>query len=260
MYRKRAPKGARFVPWEGERCNGLNGAMSIRPKRSGGEAPAPRFAREHALRAALRHLEEAISFNRRASQFDPKHATPLVVMGYHFTALGRYPEAEFVLNQAARLNPVDEHAHYYLGLGKLFRGSPQEAIAHFEDSAYVFRLTGLAIAYHQLGDRRKSDQALKTLRERYGHILPYQLAEVYAFRGESDLAFQWLDRSCQLHDASIMYLLWDPLLFNLHSDPRFTTVLQRVHLPLTLHPPTPPLGTSASRHSSPDGQPTMIKG
>jgi TolB-like protein/DNA-binding winged helix-turn-helix (wHTH) protein/tetratricopeptide (TPR) repeat protein len=194
------------------------------------------------LRAALGHLEEAVSLNRRASQVDPRHATPLVVMGYHLTALGRYEEAERLLTQAAHLNPSDDHVHYYLGLGKLFRGNPREAIAHFEDSAFAFRLTGLAIAQHQLGDRTKSDQALKTLRERYGHILPYQLAEVHAFRGERDLAFQWLERSCQLHDASLMYLLWDPLLLNLRGDPRYTAVLQKVHLPLAPIPPAPALG------------------
>ncbi len=36
MHRKRAPKGARGVSGEGNRRNGINGAMTIRPKRSEG--------------------------------------------------------------------------------------------------------------------------------------------------------------------------------------------------------------------------------
>lgn len=240
-------KYAHWWDWNG-------GALDLeRGAAAGARDTADYLVRMARLRAALGHLEEAIVLTKRASQIDPRHATPLVVMGYHLTALGRFEEAERVLTQAARLDPTDEHAHYYLGLGKLLRGRPQEALAHFEDSAYVFRLTGQAIAYHQVGDRKHSDQALKTLRERYGHILPYQVAEVYAFRGEREQAFQWLDRSCQVHDASIMYLLWDPLLHTLHGDPRFTAVLTKVHLPLTPIPPALPLGSVARRNPSHPG-------
>lgn len=182
------------------------------------------------LKAALGHLEEAVELGRRASELDPADPTPLLVMGYHLIALGRFQEGERVLSQASSLDPTEEHISYYRGLGKLLQGKPRDALRHFEDSAYVFRLTGLAMAYHRLGEQKQSKEQLDLLRSRYAHIQPYQVASVHAFRGETDEAFAWLDRACQLHDASLMYLKWDPLLRNLHQDPRWQVLLQRVHL------------------------------
>jgi serine/threonine-protein kinase len=183
------------------------------------------------LQAALGDLEGAIALARRAARLEPAQVTPLLVMAYHLTALDRFEEAERTLDQIVLIRPDNEHAHYYLGLGKLLRGRPGEAIRHFDDSAYVFRLTGQAMAWHALGNRARSDQFLELLRQRYGHIYPYNIANVHAYRGEKDQAFQWLDRACDQHDASLMYLLWDPLLRGLHGDPRFKALLKRVNLP-----------------------------
>jgi serine/threonine-protein kinase len=151
-------------------------------------------------------------------------------MGYHLIGQRRYDRASEVLAQAVRNWPLDEHAHYYLGLVELLQGRPAQALPHFEDSAHVLRLTGLAVAHHSLGDRAASERDLRLLIERYGHILPYQAAEVYAWRGEPDLAFRWLDRTLELHDASVMYLKFDPLLDSLRGDPRFAAVLAKVNL------------------------------
>ncbi|HSE11840.1 MAG TPA: tetratricopeptide repeat protein, partial [Rudaea sp.] len=153
------------------------------------------------------------------------------VMGYHYTALGRYDRAREALTQAVRNVPLDEHAHYYLGLGELLQGRPAAALPHFEDSAHFLRLTGLAMAHHSLGDSAASNQDLQMLISRYAHILPYQVAEVYAWRGENDKAFEWLDRSYELHDASFILCEFDPLLRGLHSDPRYAALLKKLGLP-----------------------------
>lgn len=183
------------------------------------------------LRAATGRMDEALAATARAGEVDPMGAG-LHVRGYHMIANGDYAQAAKVLGRALQLSPDDEHAHYYLGLGELLQGRPQLAITHFENSAHVLRLTGMALAMHALDDRVESDRYLELLISRYGHILPYQAAEVHAWRGESDLAFQWFDRSCELHDASIMYLQFDPLLGKLRGDPRFDELLRRVNLPV----------------------------
>ncbi len=152
-------------------------------------------------------------------------------MGYHYIGQGNFELARNALTQAIHNVPLDEHAHYYLGLAELLQGRAGQAIPHFEDSAHVLRLTGLALAQHSLGDAAASERQLQLLIARYGHILPYQAAEVYAWRGERDNAFAWLDRAEQLHDASFIYLEFDPLLRNLHSDPRFRALLARLRLP-----------------------------
>jgi TolB-like protein/DNA-binding winged helix-turn-helix (wHTH) protein len=182
------------------------------------------------LRAANGRLQDAIVLGERATQIDPQSGA-WTVMGYHYTALGRFDRAHDVLTQAMRVAPLDEHARYYLGLGELLQGHAAAALPHFEDSAHVLRLTGLAMAHHTFGDADASDQDLQLLITRYGHILPYNAADVYAWRGENDKAFEWLERAYALHDASFMYLEFDPLLRGLHADPRFSALLARLNLP-----------------------------
>jgi TolB-like protein/DNA-binding winged helix-turn-helix (wHTH) protein len=182
------------------------------------------------VRAAQGRLDEAIALEQRATQINPRSGNAWTVMGYHYLALGRFELARDALTQSLRNVPLDEHAHYYLGLGELLQQRPEAAIAHFEDSAHVLRLTGIALARHSLGDEEAAERDLQLLIARYGHILPYQAAEVYAWRGQPDKAFEWLDRALQLHDASFLYVTFDPLLRSLHGDARYAAVLKKVGL------------------------------
>jgi len=60
----------------------------------------------------------------------------------------------------------------------------------------------------------------------------YQAAQVLAFQGENDRAFEWLDRAADSHDAGLIYLKYDPLLARLRPDARYRTLLERLKLPV----------------------------
>lgn len=189
--------------------------------------------RMHRLLAATGRMEEALQVGWRTQELHPTDGAGFTIQAYHLLALGRFDESERSARQAMVMEPTNEHAPYYLGLSQLLQGHPEAAIRHFEDSAHALRLTGMAIARHELGDAAGSDQELDTLVRRYGHILPYQAAEVHAWRGEADAAFAWFDKACDLRDASLMYLLFDPLLAPIHDDPRFAALARRINLPAT---------------------------
>ena len=76
----------------------------------------------------------------------------------------------------------------------------------------------------------RSDAALKSLQEKFAASDPYGIAQVHAYRAESDAAFQWLDLAARQHDAGMLLIKADPLLHNLHSDPRFQALLRRIGL------------------------------
>jgi hypothetical protein len=59
----------------------------------------------------------------------------------------------------------------------------------------------------------------------------YQIALVYAARGEKDAAFQWLERAFQQHDAGMLWMKFDPLLRTLAGDPRFKSLADRMSQP-----------------------------
>ena len=62
-------------------------------------------------------------------------------------------------------------------------------------------------------------------------IRAYQIAQLYAFRGETDKSFEWLERAYDQRDAGLTVLKTDPLLKNLHHDPRYVGLLKKMRLP-----------------------------
>jgi len=59
---------------------------------------------------------------------------------------------------------------------------------------------------------------------------PIKIAEAYAYRGEVEKAFAWLDRSYRQRDPGTPELKTDPLMKTLRQDPRFAKLLKRMHL------------------------------
>jgi hypothetical protein len=61
--------------------------------------------------------------------------------------------------------------------------------------------------------------------------MAYQIAEVCADRGESDKAFERLNRACEQPDPGLGSLKIDPYLKSLSHDPRYADILKKLHLP-----------------------------
>ena len=57
-------------------------------------------------------------------------------------------------------------------------------------------------------------------------------AELYAYRGEKDKAFVWLEKAYQKKDGWLVFLKGDPLLKNLEGDPRHIVFLKKMNLSL----------------------------
>ena len=65
----------------------------------------------------------------------------------------------------------------------------------------------------------------------HAHNSAYQVAGVFAWRGEHDTAFEWLQRAVSQQDAGLQYLKYDPALRSLRGDPRYLQLLRQLHLP-----------------------------
>ena len=53
----------------------------------------------------------------------------------------------------------------------------------------------------------------------------------YAYRGDHDLALQWLERAYKQRDSGFVEIVGEPLFKNLASDPRYTAFLRKMNLP-----------------------------
>ena len=89
-------------------------------------------------------------------------------------------------------------------------------------------MIGLPMAYHALGRKADSDFALAALIAKYEKDAPYNIAFVYAFRGEADKAFEWLDKAVTYQDSGLSEIVTENLFDKIHSDPRWLPFLRKI--------------------------------
>jgi TolB-like protein/DNA-binding winged helix-turn-helix (wHTH) protein/Flp pilus assembly protein TadD len=180
----------------------------------------------------LGDLDQAIKLNEQVVALDPLSANSYWRLGYLLYAAGRYDEARAEMQKALDLNPQGAYIHLTLDKILIAEGKPQQALAQIEKEPNEWaRLTGQALAYHALGREQDSDAALADLITKYRTYVAYQIAEVYAYRGESDKSFEWLDHAYQQRDPGLPEVKSNPLFKNLRHDPRYTELLKMMRLP-----------------------------
>ena len=106
----------------------------------------------------------------------------------------------------------------------------REAQLEPDDSIRPFEL---ALAQYVRGDHKAADAALADLIANSRDGLAYQVAQVYAVRGEADKAFEWLQIAFDNHDGGMPSLLVDPVLRSLRDDARYKNLVVKVGLPTT---------------------------
>ena len=144
---------------------------------------------------------------------------------------GKLVEAETLLRQILAANPSFSGAHYELGRVLLARGgNVAAAITEFESEANpVWRVNGLPLGYHAAGRTAQANAAMQDLL-RHSAGGEFQVGEAYAFLGDADRAFAWLNRAVT-NDPGIIWLRNDPLCIKLTHDPRYAALLKRLNLP-----------------------------
>jgi serine/threonine-protein kinase len=179
--------------------------------------------------SSLDRLGEALELDRRAVALDPLSVSAERNRAAHAYQAGRLPEAEEALTKALELGPENGFLPYGLGLVRLAQGRFAEAASSFDRVPVpYFRLQGLALARHALGDRPGSDAALRELVAKHGKEAFYQIAAVYAYRGEPDQAFEWLDRAYVARDTGLAEARVEPLFRTLRGDARWNALMRKM--------------------------------
>lgn len=184
------------------------------------------------LSQLLGNLDQAIRLGKQAIALDPLDATARLQLGYVLYVAGRDDEAEAELRKTLDLHPETPFAHATLGDVLIAKQMPQRALAEIEKEPSEWeRLTAEVLVYHALGREHDSNAALTKLIQKHHTDSAFQIAEGYAFRGESDKAFEWLERAYKQRDAGLPEMKTDPLLNNLHHDPRYAALLSKLRIP-----------------------------
>jgi TolB-like protein/Tfp pilus assembly protein PilF len=182
--------------------------------------------------STLGRLDEALDLTRRAVTADPLNVRVHYRLARYAYFLGRLDEATAAFQKVLELNPEYPGAHADLALVYLAQSRPDAALAEMEqEKRDLWQSFGLAILYHALGRQNEADATLSMFIEGYQDVAAYQIAEVYAYRGEVDLAFEWLERAYAQRDGGLSQIKGDPHLKRLASDRRYAAFLEKMRLP-----------------------------
>jgi len=181
----------------------------------------------------LGRLDEAENQGRQAVELDPLASAPKNNLARILWYEGKLDEADAVARKAAELQPNSASSRRWQVLVAIQRGDKETALREAQsepDESY--RRFEIAVAQCARGDRKAADAALADLIA-HGRGLDYQVAQVYAVRGEKEKAFEWLQIAFDNHDTGMLALLVDPLLRSLSDDPRYKNLLARMAFPAT---------------------------
>ena len=181
-----------------------------------------------ALLAALGRLPEAVAASKKATELDPLSAAAWAFLSLYLIESRQYAAADEAVSRDLEIQPESPIPLTYRGFLQLVEGNATEALTtfrHLHEEGYV------AMAEHTLGHAKESQQALDQVITECGRACPYALAEIYAWRGEKDKAFEWLDRTYQQRDSNLYDFRNDATLASLHGDARFAAMLRKMRLP-----------------------------
>ena len=182
------------------------------------------------LLAALGRLPEAIAPARRAHERDPMGTESTWALGLLLTGSGKAAEAADLMRSSGKA-ASSEYVGLVLVESLVLSGQAADVSAATSASAPRVQLLGAAFAEHALGRADASTRALDELISHDAAGMAYQIADVYAWRGETDVAFRWLETAYAQHDGGLTTIKFDPFMAPLRADPRYVALVRKLGLP-----------------------------
>jgi adenylate cyclase len=183
------------------------------------------------LAFVLGQYDKALTFFQRAAATDPLNSDAQLWLSWSFWRAGKYSEALGAVRKVLDLNPGQTYGHFIVASMLLKAGDSAGALTEIDLGSDYERSLSRAYVFHALGRKADADLAITVFERKYAEGDAYHIAGLHAFRGESDLAFAWLDRAYRQRDTALEYVKCDLLFENLQADPRYKAFLRKMKLP-----------------------------
>ena len=181
------------------------------------------------LAEAIGRLDTAVAFKEYAVARDPAGPVGHFDLALAYLKVGRPQDAEASVRIVLTLHPEHFGAWAVLSLALLANGETQAAVEAIEqETIETYRLSGLAFAHYELGQQDESDKFLAELIEKHAKEASTEVASVFAWRGDNDHAFEWLERSLENNETALANIASHYTFRNLHDDPRWQPFLAKM--------------------------------
>ena len=175
--------------------------------------------------------EKALNYLRNATKLDPLRPRYHNFIGTSLWSIGRYDEALEAFDQLLTLAPEYPGTYRRISGVHIAQGDYEEALAVMDNEIDEgYRLTGQASAHVMLGNTAGADATLQELIDKHASHMAAQIAEVYAYRGDVEATFEWLERAYETSDPGIISSLLVSPFEILHDDPRWLEFLEKIEL------------------------------
>jgi TolB-like protein/DNA-binding winged helix-turn-helix (wHTH) protein/Tfp pilus assembly protein PilF len=188
---------------------------------------------------------QAIAENRRAVEIDPLSLPINNFLGMTYMMAGDDDSAYRQFQHTIAMDPSFPLAHEYFSWFLTTTGRYEESIKEKEkgdvlSGASPEQAAAEAIvmekAFKSGGEKRfwqkDLELELKAGEQPGASASPFMLAADYAMAGQTDKAFEYLEKSYEEREGQDLTLLkFDPSYKNLRSDPRFSAMLRKIGLP-----------------------------
>ncbi len=198
--------------------------------------PLPYFYFAH-LNSNLGRHTEAVAMGKRARELDPLSLITNSLEGQFNFYGGRYDEAISRLQKTLELEPSFWHPHLILSMIYTEKGMFAEAVAQADqaDKLAGGNVQALSMKGYALAKSGKLIEARMVLAElkqtalaRY--VAPYNFAVIYNALGETDAAFDYLEKAHAGRSVLMVFLKVDPKWSNLKNEKRYQDLLIRTGL------------------------------
>jgi tetratricopeptide (TPR) repeat protein len=176
----------------------------------------------------LGRLNDAIALGEYIVARDPFNVLAHDRLGILYFYAGRPDDALKSFQTTLNLSPNFASEYHMIGQAMLQKGDPEAALAAIvREPAENWRLVGLSRAYHALGQHADSDAAIRELIRKHERLMSIDIAYIFAFRGDSDRAFERLEKFASYQEAGLAQVAHYPMFENLHNDPRWLPFLRK---------------------------------
>lgn len=183
------------------------------------------------LAGNLGQLETSIELFERIVKLNPLSLSSLRALGIRYSDAGRFDEAIETFNRVIAINPDFPGIHINLAATYLHKGDPETALIEVEknSSARIYEFLKVSIL-SALGNEAEAQAIINQLLETSALENPIAMAATYAWRGENDLSFEWLEIAFQQDKGSLAYFLRRPWNKRLETDPRYPAFVEKLGL------------------------------
>jgi TolB-like protein/DNA-binding winged helix-turn-helix (wHTH) protein/tetratricopeptide (TPR) repeat protein len=183
----------------------------------------------------LGQLNDAVWEMKRAQELDPLSATNSTALGILLTFARQFDGALTYCSRAAELDPNNYLVRCNLAIAYWLNGMFQQAIHQYRMAGELSPdhrgdvLASIATVLTSAGRKSEADSMVPEIFDlaMAGKADPYNVAVLYATRGDKEQALKWLAKAVANRQLVSATLRYDPQLDLLRSDNRFAALLQQ---------------------------------